>query len=170
MSEKYRYAVAIHEASHAVADVRVGSSIDFVSIEFRKDEGSEPEEGRVQLLLNTNPLSLDDTLMVLFAGYAGEAVVIGAVDPKCAAHDFIAMDAECDKKGVFGDDRDRRTGQALKKAFAFFEDEFVEVMVREIADLLVKQTRIEGPVVHEIVGKYEAAVKLMCLKPPESKH
>jgi hypothetical protein len=148
---QYVYAIAIHEASHAVADVRAGSAIDFVNIEFCKDDGSE---GCTKLLPDTPLLSLDDLLMVLFAGFAGELTYVGPTNPSCLSHDSVDMDNACARENVSDEDKDRRLGQALSKALAFCESKSVEAAVREIAELLVEHTRVEGPLVHEIVTKY----------------
>jgi hypothetical protein len=149
--ERERYFTAIHEASHAVADIQFGHPINFVSIEYNK--GSL---GRVEVAEHESLLWQE--LMALAAGAVGEAKAreMLQVDQTGNKDDHKKMEDFCRNDGLSPEETQSACARAYAAAMVFFAVDSMWAAVREIADLLTKQTRIEGAAVHEIVAKYYA--------------
>jgi hypothetical protein len=145
------YHIAIHEAAHAVADVWAGSTIDFVSIEKQKDEDGW-FDGCSRVL--KGPQLFADTLMVLAAGMTGEVKVTGIRDEKAEEPDQAEMRAACAREGIPPEEEIRFIARAHLRALILLEDEHIWEAVLEVADRLVNELRLKGPIVHEIVQRH----------------
>lgn len=144
--------IAIHEASHAVAYVCIGSKVRLVSIQFRRDEGSDWEDGRTELWPDLIRPNLRNRLMATAAGIIGETKGGSNAGQKADEQDFADMKADCAEAGRACDPA--LFAQAYLDAWALVEDESMWAAISEVADRLVEETRLEGPIIHEIVKKH----------------
>jgi hypothetical protein len=162
-----RLAVCYHEASHAVVWILGGYKIDCVNIKqsVMRDENGRPigvANGGAEMTLLLKEISREDAESYMagsFGAVEGEMKFNGG-NTGGEASDVRKREVICSHLEFSSAERTELLERGLHSAKSMLEVSANWAAIVELAELVNKQTYVDGPLVHDIVSKHCGETKL----------